>query len=226
MKTPTAFVIIDRLKKCANYKERVLAIKEYARQLSEESPDVVINIAKEMWETSTWQYVPRLLHLHPTALQHIRVRDLQTMGSIVDSWGRVDFFCEITYTLWRIGRLSDARIRQWALSKNRWWRRSALVTLVMKPPKNTPQRKALIKTHGGHHDPKRVLPICEMLVTDQDDMVVKAMSWVLRDLSKAHPEAVRDFIKKHKDVLAARVLREVRNKLEYGVKTPKKGVHH
>ena len=59
-----------------------------------------------------------------------------------------------------------------------------------------------------------------MLAADPDDMVVKAMSWVLRDLSVPHPEAVRAFLEEHGDVLAARVLREVRNKLETGVKNP------
>lgn len=226
MISPTASTIVNRLIKCKNHQERVAAIRDFAKQLLEESPDVVIDIAKRIWQTSDIMgYAPRLLHFHPTALQRIRVRDLEIMGDSADTWGKVDQFCSMTNTLWRIGWLSDARLRRWALSESRWWRRIALVTLVVKPPKNTPQRKLLIKTHGRHHDPKRVLPICEMLVADRDDMVVKAMSWVLRDVSKAHPKAIRDFLKKHEDVLAARVVREVKNKLEYGVKNPKKGIH-
>lgn len=226
MNTPTASRIISHLKKCSSHKERAIYIKDCAKQLSNEPPEAVIDIAKALWETapSFWNQ-SFLLHLHPTALQRIRVRDLETMGDLADTWGKVDQFCSMTNTLWRLGWLSDARLRKWAVSENRWWRRIALVTMVIKPPKNTTQRKLLIKTHGRHHDPKRVLPICEMLVSDRDDMVVKAMSWVLRDVSKAHPKVIRDFLKKHEDVLAARVLREVRNKLEYGVKNPKKGIH-
>ncbi len=32
--------------------------------------------------------------------------------------------------------------------------------------------------------------MCALLVTDRDDMVVKALSWALRDLAKRDPGAV------------------------------------
>jgi 3-methyladenine DNA glycosylase AlkD len=57
-------------------------------------------------------------------------------------------------------------------------------------------------------------------VDDRDDMVVKAMSWALRELVAHDPDAVRAFLSAHDDVLAARVKREVTNKLETGLKNP------
>ena len=50
-------------------------------------------------------------------------------------------------------------------------------------------------------------------------MVVKALSWALRALTVHDPEAVRAFLADH-DV-AARVRREVTNKLETGLKQPR-----
>ena len=52
-------------------------------------------------------------------------------------------------------------------------------------------------------------------------MVVKALSWALRELAKKHPEQAASFLAKHRQVLAARVLREVNNKLTTGLKTPR-----
>ena len=49
-------------------------------------------------------------------------------------------------------------------------------------------------------------------------MVVKAMSWALRDLSLTDKTAVRGFLRQHRDVLAPRVLREVEKKLTTGKK--------
>ena len=63
--------------------------------------------------------------------------------------------------------------------------------------------------------------ICDLLIDDRDDMVVKALSWALRALATRKPEAVRKYLAKHKKKLAARVLREVRNKLQTGLKNPK-----
>lgn len=59
-----------------------------------------------------------------------------------------------------------------------------------------------------------------MLVHDDDDMVVKALSWALREVVVHDPGAVRAFLREHENALAARVKREVTNKLTTGLKTP------
>jgi 3-methyladenine DNA glycosylase AlkD len=62
-------------------------------------------------------------------------------------------------------------------------------------------------------------------VDDRDDMVIKAMSWALRELAKRDAESVQAFIDEHEDRLAARVLREVRTKLRTGLKNPRRRPH-
>jgi 3-methyladenine DNA glycosylase AlkD len=52
------------------------------------------------------------------------------------------------------------------------------------------------------------------------DMVVKALSWSLRELAKHDPAPVTSFLAVEQARLAARVKREVGNKLTTGVKTP------
>jgi 3-methyladenine DNA glycosylase AlkD len=53
-------------------------------------------------------------------------------------------------------------------------------------------------------------------------MIVKALSWALRVLVAHDAKAVRGFLAQHDPVLAARVKREVNNKLRTGLKTPRK----
>jgi 3-methyladenine DNA glycosylase AlkD len=60
------------------------------------------------------------------------------------------------------------------------------------------------------------------LVADRDDMVVKALSWALRELAKRDPKAVRGFVATHGEALAARVRREVSAKLTTGLKNPRR----
>jgi 3-methyladenine DNA glycosylase AlkD len=62
--------------------------------------------------------------------------------------------------------------------------------------------------------------VCALLVADQDDMIVKALSWSLRELVVHDPQSVAAFVAQHRVVLAARVRREVGNKLETGLKVP------
>jgi 3-methyladenine DNA glycosylase AlkD len=101
-------------------------------------------------------------------------------------------------------------VAKWARSSNRWWRRAALVSTIALNEK---------KTVTG--DPARTLAVCEQLVDDRDDMVVKALSWALRSLSERDADSVRAFVTEHDGALAARVKREVRNKLATGLKNPK-----
>jgi 3-methyladenine DNA glycosylase AlkD len=73
-------------------------------------------------------------------------------------------------------------------------------------------------SRGGTGDSRRTLDICPRLAADGDDMVVKALSWALRELVVWDPGAVRGFLADHDGVLAARVRREVRAELDTGRK--------
>ena len=75
-----------------------------------------------------------------------------------------------------------------------------------------------VKSRGGSGDAARTIWVCEALVADGDPMVVKALSWALRSLVGVAPEAVRAFLSRHGDGVPALVRREVRNKLETGLK--------
>jgi 3-methyladenine DNA glycosylase AlkD len=70
-------------------------------------------------------------------------------------------------------------------------------------------------------DSIRALAICRLLVDDRQDLVVKALSWALRAVSKYDAAAVRAFLEEHRDRLAARVRREVGTKLATGRKNPR-----
>jgi 3-methyladenine DNA glycosylase AlkD len=150
---------------------------------------------------------------HRGALQSLKAADLARFGRGLASWGAVDAFsCYVAGPAWRERQVPDSLIARWAASRDRWWRRAALVSTV---PLNT-------KSQGGHGDPERTLSICLLLLDDRDDMVVKALSWALRSLAKRDPEAVHAFVVEHEHRLAARVLREVRNKLRTGKKNPRR----
>ena len=75
---------------------------------------------------------------------------------------------------------------------------------------------------GGTGDTERTLGVCRLLVDDRDDMVVKALSWALRELVRHDVRSVRGFLSTHKKDLAARVVREVNNKITTGRKNPRR----
>ena len=154
-----------------------------------------------------------LIAAHPAAMASVGQTTLRRLGRGMDSWGDVDTFaCYVAGPAWREGLLSDDEIAQWARSSDRWWRRAALVSTV-----------ALnCRARGGAGDVRRTLAVCELAIGDSDPMVVKAMSWALRELARRAPEQVEQFVARHESELAPLIRREVRSKLTTGLKSPRR----
>ncbi len=131
----------------------------------------------------------------------------------MDRWEAVDTFAPLLAgPAWREGQIADALIHAWAASPDRWWRRAALVSTI----------GLNVRARGGRGDTPRTLAVCTLLVADRDDMVVKALSWAMRALVPHDPAAVRAFLADHAATVAPRVRREVRAKLETGLKNPRR----
>jgi 3-methyladenine DNA glycosylase AlkD len=155
-----------------------------------------------------------LLDRRPDALAAATRRDLRALEHGLDNWAAVDTFSVVVLgRAWVLGRVPDAEVLRRARSRDRWIRRSALVATVTL---NQPRRGGKA---GG--DARRTLRLARLLLDDRDDMVVKAMSWALRALAVRDPAAVRAFLARHGERVAARARREVGNKLRTGLKNPR-----
>lgn len=186
--------------------------REHSRMLQQASPEFILDVARTLVRNPHYRWVAyELIADHPGAFQRIGEAELEELGQGINSWSSVDAFARtLSGPAWLHGQVSDDLIHRWASSEDRWWRRAALVSTV-----------ALnMRSHGGMGDAGRTLGVCSLLVDDNADMVVKAMSWALRALVVHDPDAVTEFLDEHDDVLAARVKREVVNKLTTGLKNP------
>ena len=190
--------------------------RSFTKDLAGSSPRFVLGLAERLIDRDdmTLRFVAyELVQHHEAASKSLNTTTLEGLGRGIASWGAVDCFaCYLSGPAWRERQVPDSLIHRWARSKDRWWRRAALVSTV---PLNS-------KARGGSGEAARTLQICEMLVDDRDDMVVKAMSWALRELAKRDRPAVQAFIRARRTNLAPRVIREVQNKLRAGLKNPRK----
>lgn len=185
----------------------------YSKRLRDAAGADVVAVADALLGRRRWAAY-ELIADHPTALGTLDADAVEHLGRGIDSWWTVDAFARtISGPAWLRGLIPDEAVHRWAGSDDRWWRRAALVSTV-----------ALnMKTDGGRGDTGRTLETCRMLISDRDDMVVKALSWALRALVQWDPDAVRRFVDEHEAGLAPRVKREVRHKLDTGLKNPRRG---
>ncbi len=172
---------------------------EYSRLLKEMEGEVVIQIARLLRDSERYRWFGyELVRAHPEAFKRLDISLLEELGQGIDSWWTVDAFARtLSGPAWLAGLVPDDLIAKWAGSPDRWWRRAALVSTV-----------ALnVRSQGGKGDRPRTLHICRMLAADPDDMVVKALSWALRELVAHDPEAVRAYLDENEAILAGRVKR-------------------
>ncbi len=181
-------------------------------ELKNQSPEKTLKLAKRLVYTQileATQVAFLLLWKNKKALRLIGLNDIEELGQNIDNWVTVDTLSVmISGWAWRENQIADADVLNWLKSDNRWWRRTAIVSTV---PLN-------LKSRGGTGDAKRTLMICEKVIDDSDDMIVKALSWALRELSKSDKCAVEQFMEKYDSRLAARVRKEVYTKLTTGRK--------
>ena len=184
-------------------------MRRYAWILEQATPEFILGVTREL----IWgRFI--LITEHQATTESIGEAELEELGQGINSWGSVDTFaCHLAGPLWLNRQVPDELFHRWAHSADRWWRRAALVSTVAL---NT-------RSQGGNGDVPRTLQVCRYLAGDHDDMVVKALSWALRALVVHDPDAVRRFLAEYDEVLAARVKREVTNKLKTGLKNPGKG---
>ena len=188
---------------------------DFFKETSLLTSEKALVLAGQLWKLKDHRFLYAaafMLRKHPSAFDDINWKVLEPLGDLIDSWGAVDLFAYLAGPAWRAGQLSDDQVLKWTESENRWWRRAALVCTVFL------NRKA----QGGTGDTNRTLAVCERLVDDRDKVVVKALSWALRELVKTDSQAVVRFLQKYESRLPSLVRREVRNKLTTGVKNPRR----
>lgn len=193
--------------------------RQYSKLLVHESPRTILATADALFADGNWPArlcACELIANRQDTLHLVTDTVVERWATGLADWGSVDMYgVTLAGVAWREGRLSDRRVMKWARSSDRWRRRLALVATV---PLNS-------RARGGTGDIKRTLRLCRALVDDRDDMVVKALSWALRELAKREPASVARFIRDEECRLASRVSREVKTKLETGRKTRKYSVN-
>lgn len=195
----------------------VPALRQVARTLSRELKSAAAAQVRELAESlisigtmEGRQVAHELLAMHKPAAHSLGAADLERLRIGLDNWASVDSFAvSVAGPAWRRGQVPDSLFASWTTSPDCFTRRLALVCTVAL---NT-------RSQGGRGDVPRTLALCERLIADRDEFVVKALSWALRELVPHDVAALQKFLTTHEAQLSRRVLREVTRKMTTGKKS-------
>ena len=163
-----------------------------SKRLRNAEPGVVLAAANALIDSGRRWLGYELIHHHAATFASLGLAEVEALGAGMGSWSEVDTFCAyVAGPCWLNGQIADAAMLRWSQRSDRWWRRAALVATTT----------LNVRSRGGCGDPRRTLMVAEQLVSDRDDMVVKALSWALRELIHWDPGAVADFLERHDQAL-------------------------
>ncbi|MBU0691347.1 DNA alkylation repair protein [bacterium] len=187
-------------------------MRKLARELCEDLPAEWRNCAQALWEIKIFDVRNLAVELAVRHKKDFQKSDWNRFKPWLDEsvgWAMIDRLTTDLYA-----DLLDCfpdyagKCLTWSKSKNLWLRRASLAVFCR------PARKGQFIEQSFAN--------LKRLASDPDPMVYKAVSWLLRNLTKTNRRQVEAFLKDHESVLAKLVLREVRTKLETGKKNPKR----
>jgi hypothetical protein len=175
----------------------------YSRLYEDADPEDLLLLAEQLIFEEGYRFVPyELITHHPGAIEKLSPERALALGKGIHDGSSADIFAQfILAPAWKKHIVTDEHIDQWFTSGDVWQRRAALVSTIY--------------LDG---DIERMLHYAERLLDDHEDLIIKALSWVLRSAIKIDKDAVLNFLEAHEGRLNSRIRREVRNKETMGVK--------
>ncbi len=172
--------------------------KKYWPKVKTWDKQAIFNLCEELYRSDYTEEAFIAAFWLPNYIDNLEPSDLVTfkrwIESYINNWAKCDGFCNHT-----IGDLIQkypeiiGEVKSWAKSKNRWLKRASAVSLIV------PAKKGLFLEDA--------FEICNVLLTDEDDMVQKGYGWLLKEESRKHQSTVFDYVFKNRKIMPRTALR-------------------
>ena len=153
---------------------------------------------------------PMILMRFPKLIEQIEPKNLDLWLSNLEGWCEIDTLCQSTFqpeiflNNWNVW---EKALTKWSKDKNVSKRRASLVLLCKSVGKSTDLR--LCNLAFGN---------VERLKSEKDILITKAISWILRNMTKNFAQNVEKYINENETTLPKIAIRETRKKLITGRK--------
>jgi 3-methyladenine DNA glycosylase AlkD len=157
-----------------------------------------------------------LLAALPAARRAAGPEDVERWLGRLNGWAEIDCLCQNLFT--------------WADMAGDWPAWTAMVERLRGSDNINKRRAALVLLNGpvGASDDPRpaalAFEVLDALEGERHILITKAVSWLLRSLTKRHREAVKDYLDRNQASLPAIAVRETRAKLATGTKSGRRAV--
>jgi 3-methyladenine DNA glycosylase AlkD len=187
-------------------------VSDWRRSHQDVAPGDLHSLVQELWRGPSREerlVALELLRVYPRGVSRLEWADIDGWRRELDNWELTDFLGLYVVGPWVALKLREREEHLWDLldDENVWSRRLSLVSAI-----------GVERVEKDAGFPTLSLGLVDHVKAERHPLIVKAVSWALRDLAKRYPEQVSVYLADRQDALAPQVLREVRNKLKTGRK--------
>jgi len=172
--------------------------KKYWPRVKTLDKQTIFRLCEELYRSDYTEEAFIVAFWLPNYIDNLEPNDLVTFKRwielYINNWAKCDGFCNHT-----IGGLLEKypqtvlELKNWAKSESRWLKRASAVSLIV------PAKKGLFLQDA--------FEICNVLLTDGDDMVQKGYGWLLKEESRKHQKKVFDYVVKNRKKMPRTALR-------------------
>jgi 3-methyladenine DNA glycosylase AlkD len=187
-------------------------VREWRRDRQDASVPALLDLADSLWRGESREerlVALELVQQHTGLVHELDWRRLDRWRRELDNWELTDVLGLYVLGPWVALNRQDRERHLWTLLQQEsiWSRRLSLIAGM-----------AAARTEKRGEIPAISLRLVDRVSHVREPLMVKAISWALRDFGKRHPEQIARYLHDNCDVLDPQVIREVTNKLETGRK--------
>jgi 3-methyladenine DNA glycosylase AlkD len=172
--------------------------KKYWKQIKTRDKKTIFELCEKLYRSGITEEAFVVSFWMPNYIENLEPSDLATfkvwIEKYIDNWAKCDGFCNHTVgdLIQKYPQAAEI-IKSWAKSKNRWLKRASAVSFIV------PAKKGCFL--------KEAFEICNVLLTDEDDMVQKGYGWLLKEESRMHQKEVFAYVVKNRKLMPRTALR-------------------
>lgn len=184
--------------------EREKILKALKRECPPESRTEYERSVRALWEQPERECKYLAIRYARSFPEHIVPASMPLYRRLITEGAWWDFVDEVAIQivgpllLREPGRI-EPMMTTWLRAKDMWLRRSAIVVRIK---------------HKEATNQARLFEACAQCLPEKAFFIRKAIGWALREYAKTRPEAVRRFLREHRDAMSALSLREASKHLE------------
>jgi 3-methyladenine DNA glycosylase AlkD len=190
------------------YGVRTPVLRELAREAYQQVKHWPVKerdrLVVQLWKSGMLEEGVIVTHLYRRFAKTCNEREFEMFEKWIDRYVRNWAHCDGVST-WLLAAsiqnrpgLAD-RLAPWTKSKNRWKRRSAAVSLIWEAKRG--------------RNTETIFGICDLLMSDADDMVRKGVGWLLKETYPQKPSETLEFLDTWRSTAPRLVLRLAAEKM-------------